>query len=224
MTNTNKHGYSVADVCQILGCSNATVYKLVDSKELECNVTDPKTPGGRRQFRFEKEYIQHYMLKHYKQFDDTTLRTWGVMTQPKKYVANATSPRIPIDAFTKDVQDTPTRPKNPNMDRITPSEWAGKDKQPTAKPYLRTPEVKAEEQRQKYEADKANRATPTGSIVKKFPGFKVTLNGADVVSGLEPSTAGKIVEALMSDRNLRVTELTISFDGAIEKEVYNREK
>lgn len=174
MTNTNKHGYSVAEVCQILGCSHATVYKLIDSKEIECNIADPKTPGGRRQFRFEK-----------------------------------------------DVQDTPTRPKNPNMDRITPDEWAGKTQHPTAKPYLRTPEVKAEEQRQKAEA---NRTTPTGSIVKKFPGFKVTLNGTDMVSGLEPSTAGKIVEALMSDRNLRVTELTISFDGAIEKEVPNREK
>lgn len=221
MTNTNKHGYSVAEVCQILGCSHSTVYRLIDSKEIECNIADPKTSGGRRQFRFEKEHIQHYMLKHYKMFDDATLRTWGVMTQPKKYVANATSPRIPIDAFTKDVQDTPTRPKNPNMDRITPDEWAGKDKQPTAKPYLRTPEVKAAEQRQRAEA---NRTTPTGSIVKKFPGFKVTLNGTDMVSGLEPSTAGKIVEALMNDRNIRVTELTISFDGAIEKEVPNREK
>ena len=224
--NTMKVGYSVQDVCQILHYSVATVHRLINEKEIECLITDAKTPGGRRQFRFLKEHIQHYMLKHYDRFDDVTLSTWGVMTTPKKYVANASTPRIPIDAFSKPVEDTPTRPSNPNMDRITPAQWAGKSLSPEKKPYLRTPEVKAAEKAAEVERQRTVQSRPQENrmmTTKKFPGFKIVLNGTDVVAGVEPATAGKIVEALMSDRNLRVTELTISYDGAIEKEVPNRE-
>lgn len=217
--NTNKVGYSVADLCQILHCSTATVHRLINDKEIECLITDPKTPGGRRQFRFLKEHIQHYMLKHYDKFDDVTLSTWGVMTTPKKFVANASTPRIPIDAFSKPLEGTPTRP-NPNMDRCAPEEWASK---PAKKPYLRTPEVKAAEK-----ASNAEKREPfAGRPQKQFPTFRieVDLNAGEMVvpnevtvAGIEGQTAADIAKALLNDRNLRIKELRIKFDGLYSKE------
>lgn len=226
--NTNKVGYSVPEVCQIIHCSNMTLYRLIDSKEIECLVTEPKTPGGRRQFRFLKEHIQHYMLKHYDKFEDSTLRTWGVMTTPRKFTANASTPRIPIDAFSKPVEGTPTKP-NPNMDRITPSEWAG-----TKKPYLRTEAVKAQEQKEKSAAATKTPFTREPGEQprfqkgqKTFPKFKLEVDmcaGEVVVpndiqiAGLESQTAADIAKALLYDRNIRVKEIRITFDGTITKE------
>lgn len=217
--NTKKIGYSVQDVCQILHYSTATVHRLINDKEIECLITDAKTPGGRRQFRFLKEHIQHYMLKHHDRFDDVTLSTWGVMTTPKKFVANASTPRIPIDAFSKPLEGTPTRP-NPNMDRCAPEEWASK---PTKKPYLRTPEVKAAEK-----ASNAEKREPfAGRPQKQFPTFRieVDLNAGEMVvpndvtvAGIEGQTAADIAKALLNDRNLRIKELRIKFDGLYSKE------
>lgn len=220
--NTKKVGYSVQDVCQILHYSTATVHRLINDKVIECLITDAKTPGGRRQFRFLKEHIQHYMLKHYDRFDDTTLQTWGVMTTPKKFVANASTPRIPIDAFSKPLEGTPTRPArpNPNMDRCTPEEWASK---PTKKPYLRTPEVKAAEKTSNVE----KREPSVGRYQKQFPTFKIEVDmhagemvvpNEVTVSGIEGQTAADIAKALLNDRNLRIKELRIKFDGLYSKE------
>lgn len=228
--NTNKIGYSVQDVCQILHCSTATVHKLINNKEIECLITDAKTPGGRRQFRFLKEHIQHYMLKHYDKFEDMTLRTWGVMTTPKKYTANAATPRIPIDAFSKPLEGTPTTPKGSDVgERVIPSEWS-KPK----KPYIRTPEIKEKE---RQEAEKSQKSTPPCDnqnyhrtnlkFQKQFPTFRLevdtSVNGMVatndiVINGIESFTAGDIAKALLTDRNYRVKELRICFNGMTTKE------
>ncbi len=214
--NTKKVGYSVPEVCQIIHCSNATLYRLINDKEIECLITDAKTPGGRRQFRFLKEHIQHYMLKHYDKFEDSTLRSWGVMTTPKKYVANAATPRIPIDAFSKPLEGTPTKP-NPNMDRVTPSQWSS-----PKKPHILTPEEKA-----KAREAKASDQSKYQKPLKTFPKFKleVDMHAGEMIiendisiSGIESQTAADIAKALLYDRNIRVKEIRITFDGLIGKE------
>lgn len=225
MTNTMKKGYSVQDVAQILGCSGATVIKMVDRKDIECNVDDPKTVGGRRSFRFEKEHIQHYMLRHYSKFDDATLRTWGVMTQPsgnRSVQAN----RIKVEAATKPVPELKNTTSKPTG--VWRSILDEDEKKTLPKPYLRTEEVKAEEAKAKtaVSAERPNRvnySSQASRVTKRFPSFKITLDGVDIVTGIEPSTAGVIVQALMSDRNLRVNDLSITFDGGVEKEVHSYE-
>ena len=147
------------------------------------------------------------------------------MTQPRKFTANAVTPRIPIDAFSKPLEGTPTKP-NPNMDRITPQEWAGK------KPYLRTPEIKAAEKPEQTSRVTRMDAKPeyrkeTPKIPKQFPKFRleVDMNAGEmvyekeiVVSGVEGQTAASIANALLNDRNLRIKEIRITFDGLIAKE------
>lgn len=222
MTNTKKIGYSVPEVCQIIHCSNATLYRLINAKDIECLVTDAKTQGGRRQFRFLKEHIQHYMLKHYDKFEDSTLQAWGVITQPKKYVANAATPRIPIDAFSKPVEGTPTKPANPNMDRITPEEWAGKTQK---KPYLRTPEIKEQEKaaaartpftrepREPRESYKIQKSFPKFKLEADMHAGEMVIQNEVTISGIESTTAADIAKALMADRNIRIKEIRITFDG-----------
>ena len=219
MVNTNKPGYSTADLAQILGCTTNTIIRMVDAHELEAHVDAAKSDGGRRKIRFSKEHIQHYLVKHIDRFDDATLRAWGVLVTPKKYTANASTPRIPIDAFSKELEGTPTKPDNPNMRPTTAAEWAS-PKEPR-KPYIRTPEIKAAEQAAK---EKAPERTPYSSerTVKKFPGFKITIDGYDILDGIEPTTAGAIVAAIMNDRNIRVSELSIRYSGSVDKEVPKR--
>lgn len=219
-TNTKKVGYSVPEVCQILHMSSATLYRLINDKAIECLITDPKTPGGRRQFRFLKEHIQHYMLKNYDKFEDTTLRTWGVMTTPKKYIANASTPRIPIEAFSKQLADTPVRPENPNMSRVSPDTWTSKPA--PKKPFLRQPAQENKSEATEPKAAPAQRDAREPFKQKSFPKFRleVDLHAGEMVipnevsiSGIESSTAADIAKALMNDRNIRIKEIRITFDG-----------
>lgn len=244
--NTNKIGYSIADVCQILHCSNATLYRLINEKEIECLITDPKTPGGRRQFRFLKEHIQHYLLKHFEKFEDVTLRSWGVITTPKKIVQNACTPRVPIDAFSKPIAESIDR----NMAPTTAREWASpptkavptnptySEEKLAKKPYIRTPEIK--------EAEKAEKTRTQGTVdngnaigrdpkmlrenqkfQKTFPKFKIEVDTCTngmvvpndiVIPGIESFTAGEIAKALLTDRNFKAQEIRITFDGMSSKD------
>lgn len=224
-TNTNKLGYSVADLSQIIGCTGTTIIKMVDRKDLEALIDDPKTPGGRRKIRFTKEHIQHYMLRHFDKFDDVTLRTWGVLSTPKKFVANAATPRIPIDAFSKEVEGTPTKPSdtNPNMAPTTAKAWSSPAPK---KPYIRTEEVKAQERAAQSAPPTArvpyshqSSTSPIPKFQKNFPKFRISVNGGEIViPGIESFTAGEIAKALLTDRNFRTSEITITFDGVANKE------
>lgn len=232
--NTNKIGYSVSDVCQIVGCTPQTVHNMIDRKEIECLIDEPKTVGGRRKFRFLKEHIQHYMLKHFEKFDDVTLRTWGVITTPKKIVQNASTPRIPLETLTKPVHIEGTDDRN--MAPAKAADWSAPSK-PAAKPYLRTPEVKAQERAAKPEPKAYTDSTTIGrdpktlkenpKFQKTFPKFKIevdaNVNGMIlpndvVIHGIESFTAGEIAKALLTDRNFRCQEIRIVFDGMVNKE------
>jgi predicted transcriptional regulator len=63
MNNFNAHGYSVAEVAQILGVTPVTIRSYINNKKLEADVEGVIQKGRRRRIRITREQLAAFMKK-----------------------------------------------------------------------------------------------------------------------------------------------------------------
>lgn len=63
MNNFNAHGYSVAEVAQVLGVTPATVRSYINNKKLDADVEGVIQKGRRRRIRITREQLAAFMKK-----------------------------------------------------------------------------------------------------------------------------------------------------------------
>ena len=62
--NFKKHGYSTAEVAQMLNCCVSNVWYMVKDGKIKADVSEPVSPGGRRKIRITREQLIDYLQAH----------------------------------------------------------------------------------------------------------------------------------------------------------------
>lgn len=184
MNNHHKIGYSVPEVAQIFGCTPVTIRKYIYNGKLKADVTKNDKANT---IRIRREHLVEYMREHKTRFDDELLKRFGVDTDDGKTVKPS------------DMKDNKSdfAPGAYTVGDISELEGAwGKDKKPNKKAN------------KKASKNTNKKAEPTKSE-KKFPTYEIVADGKVVISGCEKLTVGRIVDALIIDRQLEIKEISI---------------
>lgn len=184
MNNYNKIGYSVSEVAQIFGCTPATIRRYIYDGHLEADVS---FANKRNNIRIRREHLVEYMTKHQGRFTDVLLKQFGVTD----------------DANTERNHD------NTSVD-FAPRAYAARDISELKGAWSNcgtqnTRNTKVQYSKHGAASVSLNRTTAE----KKYPSYDIVADGNVVISGCEKLTVGKIVDALITDRNLEITNISI---------------
>lgn len=209
--NTNKLGYSTAEVAQILNCTMQTVRKWINDGKLKANVGPVGSgTGGGRSIRIERSHIQDYLKANAGKYSPETLKAWGVQntanpapvveapkSQPEKKETKIQHIPIPPQYCTGSAYDVPDDWKKdlacPSVSSFPTGAWADLARKHLPKTYAMAEEERLKEQKLKEEqALLVTKPEPEYS-------YSVSVNGRIAVSGISKETAIAIFTALIND-------------------------
>lgn len=182
MNNYNKIGYSVSEVAQIFGCTPATVRRYIYEGHLKADVS---FANKRNNIRIRREHLIEYMTKHQSRFTDVLLKQFGIAEADTEENHDSTSVDFAPRAYTaRDVSELK-------------GAWGNHDTQ------------NANNTKVQYSKHGAASVSLNRTTEKKFPAYDIIADGKVVISGCEKLTVGKIVDALITDRQLDIKEISI---------------
>lgn len=190
MNNYNKIGYSVPEVAQIFGCTPSTIRKYVYDGHLKADVS---FVNKRNSLRIRREHLVEYMTNNKGRFSEATLKQFGVATDSSVSVSEAAkqqkSPDFAPGAYVaKDISELDgawsTEKKRVENTRDTRVQYTTHG---AASVSLSKPRIKSD----------------------RYPEYDIVADGKVVISGCEKLTVGKIVDALITDRQLNIQSITI---------------
>ena len=193
--NTNKLGYSTAEVAQVLNCTMQTIRKWINDGKLKANVGPIGSgTGGGRSIRIERCHIQEYLRNNAGKYSDETLKAWGVenVADPAPVVEAPKSQPDPSRFGTGSGYDVPDDWKNdlacPSVSSFPTGAWADLARKHLPKTY-----AMVEEERLKEEQ------APLAAKMEPSYSYSVSVNGRIAVSGITKETAIAIFTALIND-------------------------
>ena len=189
MNNYNKIGYSVPEVAQIFGCTPLTIRRYIYDGKLKADVS---FANKRNNIRIRREHLIEYMREHRERFSKELLEQFKVIVDYSEAKATDNAADFAPGAYTaKDVSELAgawgnggAKPVNTKV-KYSSSGTASVSKRPEVNPYSN---IKRE---------------------KKFPEYDIYANGKLVIGGCEKLTVGKIVDALVTDRQLNISDIQI---------------
>ena len=215
--NTNKLGYSTAEVAQILNCTMQTIRKWINDGKLKANVGPIGSgTGGGRSIRIERSHIQEYLRNNAGKYSSETLKAWGVTleTEPAK---TEVAPKAvqPTDKETK-IQHLPIPSRfGTGSGYDVPDDWKKNlASQPVtsvptgawadlAKERLPKTTAAIEEEKKEHLHDACSRSTAPCKLIPftdtENCSYSVSVNGRIAVSGITKETAIAIFTALIND-------------------------
>ena len=188
MNNYNKIGYSVPEVAQIFGCTPLTIRRYIYDGKLKADVSKVNTKHA---IRIRREHLIEYMREHRERFSKELLDQFKITDYSNTKKSDNTVDFAPGAYTAKDVSELSgawgkgsAKPVNTKV-KYSSSGTASVSKRPEVNPYSN---IKRE---------------------KKFPEYDIYADGKLVISGCEKLTVGKIVDALVTDRQLNISDIQI---------------
>lgn len=195
MKNYNKIGYSVPEVAQIFGCTPVTIRRYIYDGDLKADVSKN---NKKNTIRIRREHLVEYMTEHKGRFSVETLKQFGVTSDSSVSVSKATkqqkSPDFAPGAYAaKDVSEldgawSTEKKRIENAGENTGNTKVRYSNHGAASVSLSKPRIKSD----------------------RYPEYDIVADGKVIISGCEKLTVGKIVDALIMDRNLEITNISIT--------------
>lgn len=187
MNNYNKIGYSVQEVAQIFGCTPSTVRKYIYDGHLKADMI---FVNKRNNIRIRREQLIEYMREHKSRFDSKTLASFGIMDDKEdKKTPQKKSPEFAPGAYVaKDVSELE-------------GAWGKQGDKQKSDTNIKV----------RYSDHGAASVQLRNSRTedKRFPTYDIYADDKIVISGCEKLTVGKIVDALVTDRQLDIRNIII---------------
>lgn len=188
MNNYHKIGYSVSEVAQIFGCTPVTIRRYIYEGSLKADVS---FANKRNNIRIRREHLIEYMTKHQSRFTDVLLKQFGITND-----ANT-------DANTEESHDSTA------VD-FAPGAYVARDISELKGAWGNRGTQNASNTKVQYSKHGAASVSLNCTTAeKRFPAYEIVADGKVVISGCEKLTVGKIVDALITDRQLDIKEISI---------------
>lgn len=181
--NFKKHGYSTAEVAQMLNCCVSNVWYMVKDGKIKADVSEPVSPGGRRKIRITREQLIDYLQAH----------TRG----NSNYIEL-------LKAFKPSEQVTTT--KKDEVKKAEPSFIAGTTKEPSGV------WTNLSNNKPKLLISDSAKTAETDTLIKDVKSCSLLVDGRICVANITPSTASKILNCLLADEVTKIGSITIKMD------------
>lgn len=182
--NFRKHGYSTAEVAQMLNCCVSNVWYMVKDGKIKADVSEPASPGGRRKIRITREQLIDYLQSH----------------------TRGNSNYIELLKAFKPSEQVATTPRNDEVKKAEPSFIAGATKEPSgvwANLSNNKPELLISD---------ATKTSETNMSIKDVRSCSLIVDGRICVANIAPSTASNILNCLLADEITKIGSITIKMD------------
>lgn len=210
MTNTNKQGYSIGEIAQILGCTSATVRRYIELGKLKCLSHTPGT-SGRVWHRVTREQLLDYLLANKDRYDKELIDKFSLPSERAKRAADTfKTEESPVNVDDRGHAAYPAT----NLNELQGA-WADLAKAADdAKEQIKNDPNKSVIIATPIEDNHIGRSRIVGKItVKEQPvnhdAYSILIGGRICVTNVTKETAGTIVDALLKDEYCQFNELTI---------------
>lgn len=239
--NFNKEGYSCAEVGQILGCCQQTVYHMIDRKQIEALIKEPTNPGGRRVIRITRDALRNYLAEHPDRYSKELLDAFNVtrsafkqqLRDPVKTIDDLTNLKDPVEGEVVGVIDA-------NRDYIYQNqEWSvcGYHKFKTEESFIpgttKTPsgawaellkETKAlnksnttdeddpDEKAEQAAEERQQKYAVRRPYYNKIKKCQILIDGRIAIANVSSYTAQNIINELMQDNFIEMKSIEIKFE------------